>query len=75
MGEAVGGESIDDPEGIAEVIVEARADHAGRQHMADVTDALANVIPDVGDLARRRAAFQIDEDGRGAGTRVAAQEI
>ena len=75
MGEAVGGESVDDPEGVAELVVETRADDAGRQRMADVADALANVVPDIGNLTRRRAAFQIDEDGRDAGARVAAQEI
>ena len=47
MREAVGGEAVDDPEGVAEIVVEARPDDAGRQGVADVADALAHVIPDV----------------------------
>ena len=47
---------------------------AGKR-VADIADALADVIPDVGDLARRRAPFQRHEDGREAGARVAAQEV
>ena len=47
MGEAVGGEAVDDAERVAEIVVEARADDAGRQRVADIADALADVIPDV----------------------------
>ena len=53
MSEAVRGEAVDDSEGITELIVEARADDAGRQGVAHIGDAFADVIPDVGNLARR----------------------
>src|SRR4029077_12502892 len=36
---------------------------------------LANLIPYVGNLSGRGLPFQIDEYGREAGTRIAAQEI
>src|SRR5262245_64522736 len=72
--EPVGSEAVDDPEGIAELVVEAGPDHAGRQSVAHVADALASVIPDVRHLARRRAALQVDEDGRAAWAGEAAQE-
>src|SRR5262249_27593295 len=68
-------EAVDDPEGIAELVVEAGADHAGRQGVAHVADALAYVIPDVRHFAGRRAALQVDEDGRAAWAGEAAQEI
>ncbi len=43
--------------------------------MLDVADALADVVPSVGDLLRRRAALEVDED-RGAASRgVAPEEI
>ena len=67
MGEAVGGEAVDDPERVAELVVEARPDDARRQRVADIADALAHVIPDVGNLPGGRAALQIDEDRRDAG--------
>ena len=75
MGEAIGGEAVDDPEGIAEVVIETRPDDTGGQGMADIADALAHVIPDVGNLLGRGAAFEIDEDGRDARAREAAQEV
>ena len=53
MREAVRGEAVDDAERVAEVVVEARPDDAGRQRVADVADALADVIPDVGNLRWR----------------------
>ena len=73
--EPVGGEAVDDPEGVAELVVEAGPDDAGRQRMAHVADALADVIPDVGHLAGRRAPLQGDEDGGDAGAGEAAQEV
>jgi hypothetical protein len=71
----IGGEAVDDAKGVAELVVEARPDDAGRQGVADITDALADVIPDVGDLARRRASFQRHEDGGETGAGVAAQKV
>ena len=67
MREAVGGEAVDDAERVAELVVEARADDAGRQGVPHVADALADVIPDVRHLLRRGAALQIDEDRGDAG--------
>src|SRR5262245_2049990 len=75
MSEAVGREAVDDPERIAEIVVEARTDHAGRQRMAHVADALAHVVPDVGNFLGGGAALEIDEDRGDAGAREAAQEI
>ena len=49
MGESVGREPVDGAEGVAELVVEARPDDAGGQRVTDVADALANVIPDVGE--------------------------
>ena len=74
-GKSVGGESIDDPEGVAELVVETWPDDAGRQCMPHVADALADVVPDVRHLAGRCLAFQVDEDGGQAGAGVAAQEV
>src|SRR5215468_7842939 len=75
MGEALGDEAVDDPERIAELVVEARPDYARRQGMADIADALAHVIPDVGDFPGRSAALQIDEDRGDTGAREAAQKV
>ena len=75
MREAVAREAVDDAERVAEIVVEAGPDDAGRKGMADVADVLANLIPDVRHLLRGRAALQIDEDRRNAGTREAAQKV
>ena len=75
LGESVRGEAVDDPEGIAELVVETWADDAGRQRMPHVADALADVVPDVRHLAGRCLALQVDEDRRQAGAGVAAQEV
>ena len=50
MSEAVRGEAVDDAEGVAELVIEARSDDAGRQGVPHVTDALADVVPDVRNL-------------------------
>ena len=65
MTEPVPGEAVDNSVGIAELIVEARADDAGRQGVAHIGDAFADVIPEVRNLARRRLALERDEN-RGA---------
>ena len=75
MGEAVGGEAVDDAEDVAELVVEAGADDAARQRGPDVADLLAHVVPAVRHLVRRRVAAQIDEDRGDAGTGVAGQEV
>ncbi len=73
--EPIGGEAVDDAIGIAELVVEAGADDAGRQRVTHVADALAHVVPDVRHLAGRRRALQVDEDRGLARAGVAAQEI
>ena len=75
MAEAVGGEAVDQAERVAEVVVEAGPDHAGRQRAADVADVLAHLIPDVRHFGGFGRALQVDEDRRPAGDGVAAQEI
>ena len=57
MGETVRREAVDDPEGVAELVVKAGTDDTGRQGAADVADVLADVIPDVRHVLGRRAAF------------------
>ena len=73
--EAVGREAVDDPVGVAELVVEEGPDDAARQRVADVADLLAHLVPEVGHLVGRRVAAQVDEDRRVAGVRVAAQEV
>ena len=75
MGEAVSREAVNQPVGVAEVVVEARSDDTGRERAADVADVLADLVPDVRDVGGFRRAFQIDEDGGEARLGVAAQEI
>ena len=75
MGEPIGGEAVDDAVSVAELVVEAGADDALRQVVADVADLLAHLIPDVRHLSRRRRIFQVDEDRGLAGGRVALQVV
>ena len=75
LGEAVGGEAVDEAERVAEIVVEARPDHARRQRRADIADVLAHLVPDVRHFGRVRRTFQVDEDRGAAGNGVAAKEI
>src|SRR5262249_54857799 len=75
MGKTFRRESIDNPERIAEFVVEAGLDNADRKSRAHVADAFADMVPDVRNFLRRSGAFQIDKDRRNAGARVTAQEI
>ena len=72
MREAVGGEGVDDPEGVAELVVEKGSDDPLRQGMAHVADLLTYLVPAVRYIPSLRAAHQIDENGGGAGTGEAA---
>ena len=65
--EAVGGEAVDQPERVAEVVVEAGSDNACRQRAADVADVLAHLIPDVRHFRGFGRALEVDEDRRPAG--------
>ena len=75
MGEAIGGEAVDQSERVAEVVVEAGPDHTRGQCAANVADVFAHLIPDVRHFSWAGRALQIDEDRGTAGDRVAAQEI
>ena len=75
MREAVRGEAVDDAVGIAELVVEARADDSLRQRVADVAHLLAHLVPDVRHLSRGRRVLQVDEDRGLARGRVALQVI
>ena len=75
MGEAVGGEAVYQSKGVAEVVVEAGSDDAGRQCAADVADVLAHLIPDVRHFGGFGRALEVDEDRRASRDRVAAQKV
>src|SRR5262249_49271874 len=75
MGEPVAGETVDDPERRAEIVVETGPDDACWQRMPDIADVLAYLIPGVGDFLRVCAAFQVDEDRGEACLGIAAQEV
>ncbi len=73
--EAVGGEAVDDAEGVAEVVVEERPDHAGGQRLAHVADIATDLVPDVGNLRRRRRLLEFHEQRGLTGRRVAADAV
>ena len=75
MIEAVRDETIDQSEGVAEVVVEAGTDDAGRQRMTNVADIFAYLIPDNRHVGGCRRPFQIDENGREARPRIATQVV
>ena len=58
-GEAVGGEAVDDAVGVAELVVEERAEDAERQRVADVAHLLAHLVPDVRHPGRGRRVLQV----------------
>ncbi len=75
MGKSIRGDAVDDAVNIAEFIVEPRADHAGRESVAHIADAGANVVPNGGNLRGAGLAFQIDKDRRQPGAGKTAQKI
>ena len=75
LGEAFGGEPVDDAEGVAELVVEERALHAARQRRGDVGGFLADLVPGVGNDARRRVVTQVDHDDGLAGAGVAVEAV
>ena len=75
MSEPIGGKPVDDAVGVAEFVVETRADDALRQVVAYVSDFLAHLIPDVRHLSRARRIFEVDEDRRLARGCVALQVV
>jgi hypothetical protein len=60
VGKPVGRDAVDDPEDIAELVVEPGAHHTGRQRVTHVADALADVVPNVGNLPSRGLPFEVD---------------
>src|SRR5580704_15408118 len=74
-GEAVGGQRIDVAEHVAELVVEERPLHVGRQVGLDVADLVAHLDPDARDVAAGRVVLEVDEDGGLARARVALGEI
>ena len=51
MTEPVRREPVDDPECVAEIVVEERPDDARGERVANIADAFADMIPDVGDFS------------------------
>ena len=75
MPEAIGGEAENNAESIAEIIIEAGADHALRQGVAHITHALSHFIPHIRHHRCRRRALQFNEDGGLARDSVAPQPV
>ena len=63
VAEPVGGEGIDDAEDIAEIIGEERPQHALRQGVADIPDAVAHFLPGARHGLGRDGVLKIDIDG------------
>src|SRR6516165_9519678 len=75
MREPLSGKAVDNPVGIAELIVKERTYDAGRQRMTNITNALPHVVPDIWYLPRKGRLFQIDEDRRHTRTGIAANKV
>ena len=75
MAETVRGEAVDDSVGVAELIVEAGADHASGKRVAHIGHAFADVVPDIGNFRRRRLALQRDENRGAPRLRIALDVI
>ncbi len=73
--EAIALERIEVRIDVAELIVEERALDPGWQRIGDIADFLADLVPRVGDLRRRRGVLDREEQHRLAGARIAAQEV
>ncbi len=72
IGEAVGGQRIDGAVHIAEIIVEVRSTHAGRQRRRDIAHLLAHRVPELLRILGRRGVGQLEGDERLAGLGIAA---
>src|SRR5262249_24307580 len=75
MRETLRAKTVNQPVGVAEVVIETRSYNAGGQRMPNIAYVLSNLIPDVRHLGRRRRSLQVDENCRAARAGVAAQEI
>ena len=74
-GEAVIGDAVDDAEDVTELVVEEGPDHALRQRRLYVADLLADLVPDVVEVALGRRFLEVDENGRLAGLGVALDVV
>ena len=75
MCEAIRSECVNDAIGLAELVVEERADNALRKVLPDVADLLADLIPDVGHIPAQHGAFEGDENRGCAGNGIAADVV
>ena len=76
VGEPVRREAVHDAVGVAELVVEARADDALRHVVADVADLLAHLVPDVRHLRRwASSSFRLTKIVACPGGRVALQVV
>ena len=75
VAEAVGRQRVDRAVDVAELVVEERADDAGRQGGAHVADLLAHRVPDLRHLLRRRRVPHLKDDQRLARLGVAADLV
>ena len=75
MCEAIRSECVNDAIGLAELVVEERADNALGKVLPDIADLLANLIPDVGHIPAHHGAFEGDENCRCAGNRIALDVV
>ena len=75
VAEAFAGEGVEDAVGIAELVVEKRADHTRRQRMLDVSYFLPHFVPEVRNLPRRNVLTRRDEDLRFSRPRVAPEIV
>ena len=73
--EAVIGDAVDDAEDVAELVIEERSDHTFRQGGLNVADLLADLVPDVRQVALRGRFLQVHEDRGLAGLRVALDVV
>ena len=62
--ETIAGEGVQVAERVAEFVVEERALHALRKCLLDVTDLLADLVPDIGNPRGRHILAKIDRDLR-----------
>src|SRR5229473_2098191 len=73
--QAVGGQHIDCRIDVAVLVVEARADDAGRQIAFDVADLLADLVPEVLHLGGWRLVDEVNLDEGNARLRIAFDAI
>ena len=73
--ETVIGDAIDGAEDVAKFVIEEGADHAFWEGSLDIADLLADLVPDIFDLALGRRFLEVHEDRRLAGLGIALQII